>query len=184
MDNKEEPTLEEFTLVPTVKVEAGGFSADVIQLYEMPYKQVMKALGGDSNSGPDQMERMLHVFKLAVMDQSKLDKLDFMSFTEMAELLSQWTMLSTAPTPERIAEKMAEMKHLERSAEEELAGALDLEIGDEGLTQLLEMLASLQDGGETPRKKGRHAKEEEPRGRRGMRIEKPLNDPGDGISPF
>ena len=177
------PDLEEFTLVPTVKVEAGEFSGDVIQLYEMPYKQVMSALGGDSNSGPDQMERMLRVFKLAVMDQSKLEKLEFMSFTDMAELLSQWTMKSTAPTPERIAEKMAEMKHLERTAEEELAGALELEVGDEGLTQLLEMLASLQDGDTPVRKKGRHAKEDIKRPR-GMRIEKPLNDPGDGISPF
>lgn len=183
MDNKEEPTLEEFTLVPTVKVEAGDFSGDVIQLYEMPYRQVMSALSGDSNSGPDQMERMLHIFRLAVMDQSKLEKLEFMSFTEMAELLSQWTMKSTAPTPERIAEKMAEMKHLERTAEEELAGALQLEVGDAGFSELLELLESLQDGDAPVRKKGRHAKEQTERPR-GMRIEKPLNDPGDGISPF
>jgi hypothetical protein len=175
------PELEEFPLVPTVKIESGDFSGDVIQLYEMPYKQVMKALGGESNNGPDQMERMLHVFKLAVMDQSKLDVLEFMSFTEMADLLSQWTMKSSAPTPERMIEKMAELKHLESNAEEELAGALDLEVGGEELTELLSLLEALQDGETKPVKRGRHVADPP---LRVVRLEKPLNDPGDGISPF
>ena len=87
----------EFEMVPTVKVglDGGVFSAEVIELYELPFDRVMKALG--TAHGPAQMMAMLDIFRLAVVDQTKLEALEILSFNELADLLGQWAALSTPP---------------------------------------------------------------------------------------
>lgn len=90
--------MEKFKLIPTVEVKTDGFSAEVIGMYEMPYQQVLGAL--TTPHGPAQMVAMLNIFKLALIDQKKVNDLDLMSFNEMAEILGQWTFKSTVDSVE------------------------------------------------------------------------------------
>lgn len=85
--------IENFSLIPTVEVKTGEFSAEVIGMYEMPHQQVLGAL--TTPHGPAQMVAMLSIFKLALIDQKKVEDLDLMSFNEMADVLGQWTFKST-----------------------------------------------------------------------------------------
>lgn len=154
----EEMNIEEFTLIPTVhvEVESVGFSADVIRLYDMPHDIVRKAM--NVASGPAQMEEMLGLFKLAIMDQSKVVGLDLMTFAEVADMLGNWALKST-PDDDEVAVKVVPV--LSEPARDELVGLME----ELGLTI-------------EPKKRGRHVAENS------FEDGGALNDPGDGISPF
>lgn len=87
-----------FKFIPTVHIETTDFSGEVIGMYEMPHKQVISAL--TAPHGPVQLVAMLDIFKLALVDQSKREELESMSFNSIAELLGQWTFKSTALSAE------------------------------------------------------------------------------------
>lgn len=150
--------IEEFKLIPTVhvEVESVGFSADVIRLYDMPHDIVRKAM--NVASGPAQMEEMLGLFKLAIMDQTKVVGLDLMSFAEVADMLGNWALKST-PEEEVVAPSVMDEV-------DELVGLI------EGLTVRVRE--------EGTKKRGRHVADEPVSFDDGGA----LNDPGDGISPF
>lgn len=102
---------EDFSIdIPTVHIETESFDADVIEMYEMPSKMVMPLM---SSSGPDQMEQMLSLFKLAVVDPAKADVLDALSFSEMSTALMQWYMGSIIRMRREARELEEEMEDLD-----------------------------------------------------------------------
>lgn len=173
--SEEDYNLEEleFKMVPTVEVglEGGVFSAEVIELYELPFERVMKALG--TTHGPAQMMAMLEIFKLAVVDQTKLESLEVLSFNELADLLGQWAALSTPPsvagsTEISEAKPRKLVKHVkididEDSDDPEVQRMIDAVLNpDTSLEELMEIAQYLTEHGEEvtdeePRKGGRHA---------------------------
>lgn len=150
--------------IPTVHIETESFDADVIEMYEMPSKMVMPLM---SSSGPDQMEQMLFLFKLAVVDPAKADVLDALSFSEMSTALMQWYMGSIIRMRREARELEEEMEDLDamiRDAKSvlgsseyktsELKTNFNIRQKDDGSIEIIRL-----DGPAT-------------------------NDPGDGISPF
>lgn len=161
----------EFEMVPTVKVglEGGVFTAEVIELYELPFERVMKALG--TAHGPAQMMAMLDIFRLAVVDQTKLEALEILSFNELADLLGQWAALSTPPAvagSSEISEVKPRklIKHVKIDIDDEsddpevqkmIDAVLNPETTLEELMEIAEYLSTQEDEQEKPRKGGRHA---------------------------
>lgn len=77
--------------VPTVRIETVQFQGEAIEMYEMPHNKVVDMM---SAFGPRQMFKMLDLFKLAVIDQKKLETLEVLTFNEMAEVVGQWAAKS------------------------------------------------------------------------------------------
>lgn len=182
----------DFDIVPTVHVgiDGGSFSADVIELYELPFEKVMHALSVPN--GPGQMMAMLEIFKLAIVDQTKVEGLDVLSFNELADILGQWAIKSTPPgvdveidrpkprfrrivkSDEELNRMIESVKNPDTSLEElmQIAEMIAGEESDEIMIQIREI-----EEPPAPRKRGRHAKIE-------PEIDEPLNDPGDGFEAF
>lgn len=168
--------LEDFNIdIPTVHIESESFSADVIEMYELPSKRVMPLM---SLTGPEQMEEMLSVFKLAVVDQSKVAELDTLSFGEMSGVLTQWYMGS-----------IVRMRKRAVALEEELEELDDLVIDIKSLLSRAES----ESESEAPVSEVKTSKLKTnfkiTQGEDGsieiVRLDGPAsNDPGDGISPF
>lgn len=78
--------------IPTVRVKTEFFEAEAIEMYEMPYGQVLDLL---SVSGPRQMFKMLDMFRLAVVNQDLLDDMELLTFNEISEVIGQWASKST-----------------------------------------------------------------------------------------
>lgn len=184
---EEEPEMElDFDLVPTVRVgvDSGAFSAEVIELYELPFEKVMHALSVPN--GPAQMMAMLEIFRLAVVDQTKLPGLDILSFNELADLLGQWAIKSTPPSVDaEIAKPKARRLKRSISQDENVDQMIEAVLNPEtSLEELMEIADKVIELGsfeveieveDKPRKRGRHAK---------PFFDEPLNDPGDDVSPF
>ena len=185
----------DFDFVPTVHVgvEGGSFSADVIELYELPFEKVMKALSVPN--GPAQMMAMLEIFKLAVVDQTKLDVLDSLSFNELAEILGQWAVKSTPPgvdveiaMEKRKRPRIRKINHSDEDINRMIEAVMNPETPLEELMEIADKVLELDgvtitendldSNEEPPRKRGRHAKPYD------AELDGPLNDPGDDISPF
>lgn len=79
--------------VPIIHVKTSTFEADAIELYEMPHGRVLDLV---TARGPQQMLVMLDLFKLAIVDQSKLDVLEVLTFNEITEVVGQWASKSSA----------------------------------------------------------------------------------------
>ena len=77
--------------VPTVRIETVQFQGEAIEMYEMPHNKVVEMM---SAFGPRQMFKMLDLFKLAIVDQKKLETLEILTFNEMAEVVGQWASKS------------------------------------------------------------------------------------------
>lgn len=95
MSSEEHDSLAELDFeleVPTIKIETKAFSADVIEMYEMPNEMIMKML---SVHGPRQMFQMMDLFKLAVIDPRVSGQLELLSFNEMTEVVGQWAAKSS-----------------------------------------------------------------------------------------
>ena len=73
--------------IPVVHVETEMFECDVYELYEMPSAMVLDILGAE---GPLQMELMANLFRMAVVNPADLEKLDILSFNELASAMFQW----------------------------------------------------------------------------------------------
>lgn len=171
----------DFDLVPTVEVasEDGSFSVEVIEMYELPFEKVIVAL--NAPHGPSQMMAMLEIFKLAVVDQSRIPDLEIMSFNDMADLLGQWAMLSTPPEipdsrPKKIKRGVISKALPTQEADELIEKVLDADTSFEELLEIAQFLASEDEPPHKPR--GRHALPFE------SEIDAPLNDPGDGFEAF
>ena len=164
--------------IPVVHIKTDSFSADAIEMYEMPSKMVMPLIG---NSGPEQMEEMLSVFKLAIIDQSKIAELDSLSFNEVANVLMEWwvgsTMRIEAQTKKiesRLEELGAEidfvMNQLEASGDEDEEDESEIGIASyelDGMKMNFKITQSPDGSIEI------------------QMLDGPAdNDPGDGISPF
>lgn len=78
--------------IPTVRVKTEFFEAEAIEMYEMPYGQVLDLL---TVSGPRQMFKMLDMFRLAVVDQDLLEDMELLTFNEISEVIGQWASKST-----------------------------------------------------------------------------------------
>jgi hypothetical protein len=87
----EEHTPEDGPLVETVHIETDAFKADAINLYEMPGLQVLEVF---STPGLQQMPKMVTLFRLSLNDTNKADDIAVLSFSELAEAVSQWVMKS------------------------------------------------------------------------------------------
>jgi membrane-associated protease RseP (regulator of RpoE activity) len=177
--------FEELELVPTVLVgiEGGSFFAEVIEMYELPFEKVIKALS--TANGPAQMMAMLEIFKLAIVDQSRVDELEVLSFNETAEILGQWAVLSTPPTVKEFnsggsGRRVKRIKLTELESSEDVHSLINKIMDPEtSIEELLELAEGLkEDDSEEPPTRGRHAKPYR------SNLDEPLNDPGDDISPF
>jgi len=151
LDNFEHPEI------PSVFIETETFTAEAYELYELPSEIVMDIIGAD---GPEQMQYLSAAFRLALVHPSDGDKLDILSFNELASAMFQWYKKSSL----RISKPGKRMTVQEMI--EEAVGASD--IIDE-VTAIIEEI------------KQSHATKEK---QRDTKFYKPLNDPGDGISPF
>lgn len=78
--------------IPTVRVKTEFFEAEAIEMYEMPYGQVLDLI---TAGGPRQMFKMLDMFRLAVIDQTLLDDMELLTFNEISEVIGQWAAKST-----------------------------------------------------------------------------------------
>lgn len=157
--------------IPTVHIESESFSADVIEMYELPSKRVMPLM---SLSGPEQMEEMLSVFKLAIVDPSKVAELDTLSFGEMSGVLTQWYMGSIIRMRKRavaLEEELEELDELVVDIKSLLGRTVELDTSEETSTSGLKTNFNI-------RQKDDGSIEI-------IRLDGPAdNDPGDGISPF
>lgn len=92
MDELDPSSFPEFSLnLPTVHIETDTFSAEVIEMYELPHEQVLDML---TAQGPRQIIRMMDAFRLAVLNPKDVDSLDTLSFNEMTEAVGQWAAKS------------------------------------------------------------------------------------------
>ena len=160
--------------IPTVHIETDSFTADVIEMYEMPSKRVMPLM---SLTGPEQMEEMLAVFKLAIVNPAKVAELDSLSFGEMSGILTQWYMGSIVRMRKRAVELEVELEDLDdlvvdiksllSRVEEEPADAPVSEVKTSKLKTNFKITQGDDGSIEI------------------IRLDGPAsNDPGDGISPF
>lgn len=180
-ENVDGVEFEELDLIPTVRVgvKGGSFFAEVIEMYELPFERVIEALA--ASSGPNQMLAMLEIFKLALIDQSKIAELEVLSFNEMADILGQWAMLSTPPVVSEVPLKKRpriRTKSIELESTEDVEKLIDkLMDPNTTLDELYEIASQIdEEAQEKPR--GRHAKPYDPE------LDGPLNGPGDDITPF
>lgn len=159
---------EDFNIdIPTVHIATESFDADVIEMYEMPSKRVMPLMG---LSGPEQMEEMLAVFKLAVVDPAKVAELDSLSFGEMSTVLTQWYMGS-----------IVRMRKRAIQLEEELEAMDELVVDIKSLLARTDTDEHETTGLQTNFK----IKQKDDGSIEIIRLDGPAdNDPGDGISPF
>lgn len=158
MENNNEIEFEfEDSQLPTVRVETEMFSGDLYELYEMPSELVLGILGAE---GPEQMTLMSEAFRLALVNPSDESKLDILSFNELASAMFQWYKKSQL----RISKPGSR-----KTIQEMVAEAV--EVGDV-IAEVTSMLEEIRKS---------HASTEE---KRDPRFYKPLNDPGDGITPF
>ena len=167
----------DFTInIPTVHIETESFSADVIEMYEMPSKMIMPLIG---HNGFEQMEALLDIFKLAVIDQSKVADLDFLSFNEMSNVLMEWWVGSSMRVEKQargLEKKMARLDEQIQSAKEVLDDMVGFSENEEtGITTFdyegkkLRFRVSQTDDGDIEI----------------LMVDGPAeNDPGDDISPF
>ncbi|MGL4998171.1 MAG: hypothetical protein ACRC5T_04320 [Cetobacterium sp.] len=95
----------EFPEVQTVDVEVGELSLKMLRLYDFPYDMVMQVTMQEP--GPELMNQMIGMFKLAMVDQAQTDAIELLTYNEVASALSQWMQKST---PEYQAQKEAEAK--------------------------------------------------------------------------
>ena len=139
--------------VPTVHIETDTFSADMYELYEMPSGLVLSIL---ESQGPEQMSVMSEAFRLAIVDPLDAEKMEVLSFNELASAMFQWYKKSSV--------RVAPVKRV------------DIGTGVRTLKEILETLTlveeMLEEDSEVP------VAEEKPK------LSGPLNDPGDGVSPF
>ena len=150
--------------IPTVHIETDSFTADVIEMYEMPSKRVMPLM---SLSGPEQMEEMLAVFKLAIVNPAKVAELDSLSFGEMSGILTQWYMGSIVRMRKRAVELEAELEDLD-----------DLVVD-------IKSLISEAVNNPSENKTNFRVREKDDGSIEIIRLDGPAsNDPGDNISPF
>lgn len=163
---------EDFNIdIPTVHIETESFAADVIEMYEMPSKMIMPLIG---HNGFEQMEALLEIFKLAVVDQSKVADLDFLSFNEMSNVLMEWWVGSSM----RVEKQSKALEKKLASLDEKIQSAKDLldEMEDEqGITSF-----------EYEGRKMRFQVTQDDDGNIDIKmVDGPAdNDPGDDIGPF
>jgi len=151
LDNFEEP------LIPSVLVETETFTAEAYELYELPSEIVLDIMGAE---GPEQMQYLSAAFRLALVHPSDGEKLDILSFNELASAMFQWYKKSSL----RISKPGKRMTVQEMI--EEAVGAGDI------INEVAAIIEEIKQS---------HATEDK---KRDKRFYKPLNDPGDGISPF
>ncbi len=139
--------------IPTVRIETDTFCAEMYELYEMPSGLVLSILEAQ---GPEQMSIMSEAFRLAIVDPEDAEKMEVLSFNELASAMFQWYKKS--------------------SVRVEPVKKVDIATGVRTLKEILETLSYVEDMLEEDAK---DAPKEEKR-----KFPRPLNDPGDGIEPF
>lgn len=157
--------------IPTVHIETDSFTADVIEMYEMPSGRVMPLM---SLTGPEQMEEMLAVFKLAIVDPAKVAELDTLSFGEMSGVLTKWYMGSIVRMRRRAVQLELELESVGADLDDllvDLKSILEEDANKESKTSGL--------------KTNFNIREKDDGSIEIIRLDGPAsNDPGDNISPF
>jgi hypothetical protein len=114
--------------------------------------------------GPEQMTAMLGVFRLAVVDPKKLEVLDYMSFTNVVEVLSQWTMKSSKQIIGRpmVAIESGEMSDIDDEDLEQtlrnIAEEEGVHISEVDMGRISEVLGLLMEGKPEVKKKKKRRK--------------------------
>jgi len=107
------------------------------------------------------MTAMLEVFRLAVVDPKKLEVLEYMSFTNVVEVLSQWTMKSSKQIigGPMVAIESGEMSDIEDETLEQtlrnIAEEEGVHISEVDMGRISEVLGLLMEGKPEPKKKRR-----------------------------
>lgn len=153
---------------PVVHVETETFSADAYEMYDMPADMVMDVLSAE---GPEQLMMMTQMFSLALVDPRDADKLTVMSFNELSSAMFQWHKKSRIRMSSGIQTEVLSIS--KKGADGGAEGASSVSAEDtkeiiELVTEMLEELKGLESDTDAPSQK----------------IDKPLNDPGDDVSPF
>ena len=84
--------------IPTVQITTDSFSAEAIELYELPSGMILQML---ALPGPAQIKMLSKLFKMALINPASEDGLDGLSFNELTEVLYQWYSQS----PVRVGKK-------------------------------------------------------------------------------
>lgn len=84
--------------IPTVQIVTESYSAEAIELYELPSGMILQML---ALPGPAQIKMLSKLFKMALVDPKLEEGLDGLSFNELTEVLYQWYSQS----PVRVGKK-------------------------------------------------------------------------------
>lgn len=80
--------LDDFEIdIKTVHIETKNISLEAIELYEMPVSSVEEMM---SVGGPEQLGRMIKLFRLAVVNPADSENLSDYSFNEVTDAVFQW----------------------------------------------------------------------------------------------
>jgi hypothetical protein len=73
--------------IHTVKITTDFFTAEAIELYELPAEKVSRLM---KFPGPEQIGHMTKLFKLALVNPAQTSELELLSFNQMATVLFDW----------------------------------------------------------------------------------------------
>jgi hypothetical protein len=73
--------------IPTVTITTESFTADALEIYELPAGIVFEML---AQPGPAQIQAMVKMLKMALIQPDKADALVNVSFNELTDILYQW----------------------------------------------------------------------------------------------
>lgn len=84
------------TSLPTVVIDTPAFKTTAYGLYDLPGMKVMHVL---AMSEGEKMQGFVDMFKLAMLEPAKIDELEYLSFNELGDVLSQWMERSAPEMP-------------------------------------------------------------------------------------
>lgn len=78
---------EDFGMDEPLLVETEKFTAQAINMYDMPSMKVLDIM---VSTGQAQMVKMIELFRLAIINPKKVEDIDILSFNELVEAVGVW----------------------------------------------------------------------------------------------
>lgn len=84
----------EFPTIKLVNIEVGEFKVQAMRMYDMPYPWIQEVTSQEP--GPELLDTMVNMFKLAVVQQDKVPTIETLTYDEVATIINQWSTKSAA----------------------------------------------------------------------------------------
>jgi hypothetical protein len=85
-EHNEEPKDDDTQFKP-IMINTPAFSAEVMNLYDMPGEKVLEVF---STPGMLQASKMVQLFKLSMNDISQLEYIPMLTYSELTSVINQW----------------------------------------------------------------------------------------------